>query len=123
MAHVGNRVLARQRLQVEARSDALGKLAQVVASEQFAQLRLADQDDLQQLLRLGLEIGEQAHLFQHLGAEVLRLVDDQHHAAPGGVGAQQVVIQQVDEFLGVVLGAVRHADAELLADGLQEIQR
>ena len=123
VAHVGKRVLARQRLQVEARGDALRQLAQVVAPQQLAQLRLADQDDLQQLLRLGLEIGEQAHLFQHFGAEVLRLIDDQHHAAPGGVGAQQVVVQQVDELLGVLLGAVRHADAELLADGLQEIQR
>ena len=39
------------------------------------------------------------------------------------MGAQQVVVQQVDELLGAVLRAVRHADAEFLADGLQEIQR
>ena len=67
MAHVGERVFARQRFQVEARRDALRELAQVVAGEQVAQFRLADQDDLQELLRLGLEVGEQPHLLEHLG--------------------------------------------------------
>jgi len=37
---------ARQRLQVVAAGDALGKLAQFGAVQQFAQLRLPDEDDL-----------------------------------------------------------------------------
>ena len=45
----------------------LRQLAQLVAREQLAQLRLPDEDDLQQLLRVGLEIGEQAYLLEHLG--------------------------------------------------------
>ena len=70
--------------------DALRELAQLGAVQQFAQLRLADQDDLQQLLGLGLEIGEQPHLLEHLGREVLRLVDHQHDALAVGVGLEQV---------------------------------
>ena len=77
MAHVLQRSsLARQRIQVIAAGDALRQLAQIGAIQQLAQLRLADQDDLQQLLGRGLEIGQQPHLLEHLGGQVLRLVDD-----------------------------------------------
>ncbi len=57
-----------QRLQVVATGNALGQLAHVVAVEHIPQLRLTDQYDLQQLLFGCLQIGEQAHLFQHVGA-------------------------------------------------------
>ncbi len=90
-------------------------------AEQRAQLRLPDQDDLQQLLGLGLEIGEQPDLLEHLGRQVLRLIDDQHHAPTLRVRAQQVAVEQVDQLLGVVLGAVGHAQAELLAQRAQEL--
>ncbi len=58
-----------------AAGDALGELPQFIAIQQIAQFGLTDQDDLQQLLGVGLQIGEQPHLFEHLGREVLRLID------------------------------------------------
>ena len=58
VAHVGGGLLARQRVQVIAAGDALRELAQLVARQQLAQLRLADEDDLQELLRVGLEVGD-----------------------------------------------------------------
>ena len=121
MAHVRGGLVLRQRDEVVAAGDALGELAQVVAVEQFAQLGLADQDDLQQLLGAGLEVRQQAHLLEHGGLEVVGLVDDDHDALALGVGAQQVGVQDVDEVLHAADGVVGHADAELLADGQQEL--
>ena len=92
-------------------------------AEQFAQLRLADEDDLQQLLGVGFEVGEQAHLLEHLGREVLRLIDHQHHALAGGVRTQQVVTEDVDQVLEAAERGVGHADAQFLADGQQELRR
>ena len=39
---------------------------------------------LQQLGVVGFQVGEQAQLFQHVGGQVLSLVDEQHGAPPGG---------------------------------------
>ena len=75
-----------------ARSDALCQLAQVIAAQQIAQLGLADQDDLQQLLRFGLEIGEQSNLFKYFDTEILRLIDNQHHAPARAVRPQQITV-------------------------------
>ncbi len=55
-----------QRLEVIATGNALGELSQVIPGEQVTEFRLADQDDLQQLLLGGLEIREQAHLLEHV---------------------------------------------------------
>ena len=104
MAHVGGGLVAGQRIEVIAAGDALRELAQLGAVQQLAQLRLADEDDLQQLLRFGLEIGEQAHLLEHLGREVLRLVHHQHDALALGVRLEQVAAQQVDQVLEAALG-------------------
>src|SRR6202022_3617865 len=76
MAHIPLSFLARQRLQVIASRDALSQLAQLVAIQQVAQFRLADQDDLQKLLRRSFEIGQQPNLFQSFGRQILRLIDD-----------------------------------------------
>jgi hypothetical protein len=51
-----------QRLQVISARDALGDLPHVGAVEHVAQLRLTDQDDLQELLLGGLEVRQQPHL-------------------------------------------------------------
>ena len=121
--HVGGRFLARQRIEVVAAGDALRELPQVVAREHVAQFGLADQDDLQQLLRFGLEVGEQAHLLEHLGRQVLRLVDDQHHALALGMRLEQVAIEDVDQLLHAAHGVVGQQDAQLLADRQQELRR
>jgi hypothetical protein len=121
MAHVGRGLLARQRIEVVAAGDALRELPQVLARQQFAQLRLADQDDLQQLLGFGLQVGEQADVLEHLRGEVLRFIDDQHDAPALRVRPQQIAIEHVHQFLGVGRGALVRAQAELLAQRQQEL--
>ena len=71
--------VVRQRLQVEGHRHALRQLAQVRALQQRAQFRLAHQDHVQQVVFLRVHVGEHADLFQTPDAEVLGLVDDQHH--------------------------------------------
>ena len=94
-----------------------------VRSSTSRKLRLADQDDLQQLLGFGLEVGEQAHLLEHLGREVLRLVHHQHDAPAFGMRLEQVKAEQVDQVLEAALRAGLDLDAQLLADGQQELGR
>ena len=122
VADVGKRLALSQRFEVIAAGDALRKLAQFLLCQHFAQLRLADQDDLQQLLGFGLEIGQQAHLLEHVGREVLRLVDHQHHAPASAVRIEQEVREEVDERLDAALGAGRHLHVQLVADGEQEFR-
>ena len=103
--------------------DSLRQLAQLGAVEQFAKLRLSDQNDLQQLLRGGFQIGQQPDLFQHFGGQVLRLVHDHDDAPALGVGRQQPPIQRVDHLFDAVAIGVGDAEAQLLADGEQKLDR
>ena len=67
-------------------------------------LGLADQDDLDQLGRLGLQIADHRDLFEGLGAQVLRLVDDQGDVAPLREFLDQEFVEGVDAaLLGVGL--------------------
>ena len=100
VVHVGAAFGGGERCQVIAAGDALRQLAQFRARQQLTQLRLAHQDDLQELLLAGLQIGEQPHLFQHFRRQSLGLVDDEHHAPAAGMGLQQVRVQGIDEVLG-----------------------
>ena len=68
MAHVRARLVLAQRLQVIAPGDALRDLPHLGPIEQLAQLGLTDQDDLQQLLLRRLEVRQQPHLLEQLGA-------------------------------------------------------
>ena len=120
MRHVGARLGLGERLQVVARGHTLGELAQVLAGQHLAQLGLADEDDLQELLARGLEVRQQADLLQHLAAEVLRLVDHQHGAAPARVRVQQVAVEGVDQRLEA--GGARGIDhVQLVADRGQQL--
>ena len=122
MADVGERLVFPQRLEVIAAGDALRELAQLLLREHFAQFRLADQDDLQQLLRRGLEVREQAHLLEHVGVEVLGFVHHQHDAPAAAVRVEQEVREEVDERLDAALGTGRHLHVQLVADGEQELR-
>jgi hypothetical protein len=88
-----------QRVEVKARDHALRQLLQLRAGQHLAQLGLADQHDLQQLALAGFQVGQQAQLLQHVGAQVLCLVDDQHAALAGRVALQQEGVQRVDVVL------------------------
>ena len=57
---------------------ALVDLAELRLAQQPDQLGLPDEDDLEQLLPARLQVGEEAHLLQHIGSEILGLVDEGH---------------------------------------------
>ena len=114
--------LRAQCVEVKARNHALRQLLQRRARHHRAQLWLANQDDLQQLALVGFQVGEQAQLLQHVGFQVLRLVNDEHRVAPGRMRRQQRGIQGVDVVLDGFhprhIGLVGHA--KLVADGAQQ---
>ena len=109
VANVVLGLLGRERLQVKARDDALRELLEVGPLEHRAQLGLADQDDLQELALVGLEVRQQAQLLEHLGRELLRLVDDQDVVLADCVRLQQEVVEGVDIGLDRRLAAPRRA--------------
>ena len=81
VVNVGTSVVAIQRGEIEAVYHPVAHLAQFGQSQQFIQLRLAKQHNLQQLALLGFEIGEQLDFFQRLGRHGLRFVNQHHHPA------------------------------------------
>src|SRR5579862_7682453 len=83
VADVALGIGARQGLEVVADSDALPELAEIPGVQFLAQLGLADQDDLKELSLIGLEVGEEPHLFEELVVEILGLVDEQNDVASG----------------------------------------
>ena len=126
--HVVGRPRRVQGLQVHARDDALRELLEIGARQQRAQLGLADENDLQQLAFGGLEVGEQAQEFEQFGSQALRLVDDEQALLAARMAVEQEAVERIDAGLGArrrlaVQGAGVDADAELLADGLQQLQR
>ena len=101
--------------------DALRDLAHVLTGEQLAQLRLSDEDHLQQLAGRGLEVGEQPHLFEDIALEQVRLVDQHRDAPPCRVRGEQMRRERVDQRLDAAARGVRHRDPQLFADGEQEL--
>ena len=97
MVDVPGRFFARQRLEVITARDALRKLSEIVPCQQFPQFGLPDEYDLQQLLLRRLEIGQQAHLFEHVPRKILRLIHDQDRAPAIGMRHEQMVIQCIDQ--------------------------
>ncbi len=125
--HVRGHGFAIQRLQLIPDGHSLVELTQVRRSQLGLQLELTDQDDLQQFLLVGLEIRQDANLFEHRERQVLRFVDDEHRARVERNEPQQKVVQRVDELLlaharepaGFDLLARDHA--EVLKDALEEV--
>ena len=112
----------RQWLKVIAARNALRQLSKIVAGEQFAQLGLANQDDLQQLLSCGFEIGQQTHFFEHLRCKILCLVDNKNGAPAVCMCVKQIPVKRIDQRLDAVL-PFWHLDAEFLANGLEKLKR
>ncbi len=119
MVDVGAHFTGFQRDQVKARDDSLGKLAQFGLPELFQKLGLPKQNNLQQLRLVGLEIGEQTQLLEHLDVEVLRLVDHHHRAPPPRMDIEKVMMQCIGQNLGG--RTLPDLDAELLADRLEQL--
>ncbi len=111
------RLRFRERLQVVTRRNPLIELAQLLQREHFGQFRLADQNNLKQLVLLGFEVGQEPDLFEHRRRQVLRLVNDEHAVAAPRRGIEQVLVQRVHQFQRRIRGAV---DAELPVDLFQQ---
>ena len=92
--------------------DALAQLAQAVIVQPGPQLRLAEQNDLQQLAVVRLQVRKQPHLFQQLVGQVLRFVNDQHRF----LAALDLLEQElVDDRQGIQPVQAVHRQTELLA--------
>ncbi len=123
MAHIALGFFPRQGFQVVAAGNSLCQLAQLGAVQQFAKLRLADQDDLQKLLRGCFQIGKQTDLFQDVDAKILRLIH-QHDDAPAfRVRFQQSPVQRIDHLFDAVAIGLGDAQSQLFADRQQEFRR
>jgi hypothetical protein len=120
MPDVGRDLGLGQRTQVITRDDALAELAQLRAFEHRRQLGLAKQYDLQQFALIGFQIGQEPHLLQHIGREVLRLVDDQHRVPALRMGFEQVGVDAIDKHFDAG-AAGRIGDAEFHADGREQL--
>ena len=123
VAYITLGFLARQRFQMVSAGDPLRQLTQLGAVQQFAQLRLPDQNDLQELLRRSLKIGEQPDLLQHLGGEVLRLVHDHDDAPSLRMGGQKAPVQRIDHLLDAAAIGVGNDESQFLADREQKLHR
>jgi hypothetical protein len=120
VGQVGAQLLGGERAHVMLEGDALPQLAQRGLRELAQELRLPRQHDLEQLLAVGLEVREQAHLLDQLGVEILRLVDDQHGVEAGAQALDQEAVQR-DHVVG--LGLLARAEAELRREQLVEVDR
>ena len=99
MADIGTAFPGRERSQMVTRRDALGDLAQFRALEQLVQFRLADEDNLQQLFLGRLQIRQESNLFQDVGGQVLRFINDEHRPSALLMRCQQMLIQRIDQHL------------------------
>ena len=142
MVDVGAHARRIHRAQVEAGGDALRELREVGGGDHVAQLRLADQHELHQVVLARVDVGEHPQLLERRAAEVLRLVEDEHHAAAGGVLVDQVGLEpreQVDvalfrlrrlverqhgpaqDLAAVALGVGDHADHQILLHRIEQM--
>ena len=104
------------------RGNPLRELPQILTLEQLPQLRLTQQNHLQQLVFGRLQVGQQAHLLQRFRAEILRLVNHDHHASAQGMLRQQVRVKRVDHPLVAVPDAVC-SDPQFLANRGEQFTR
>jgi hypothetical protein len=83
---------------MKAQPDALRELLQPRRVELVRQLRLAGDDDAQQLFLAQLETREETHLFEHLARQVLRLVEDEQNLLAGGVLLHHEVLEHREQL-------------------------
>ena len=79
-----------QRFQPKAVSDAFFELADPILTQVVIKFGLAEQHDLQQLVGLGFQVGQQADFLQRGDRHALRFLDEQHHAFAFSVALQQI---------------------------------
>src|SRR5213594_3782477 len=93
MFDIAERLPLGQRAQVTADADPLRELAQLRPRQLRLELRLAGEDDLQELPVRGLERGQNADLLERLHAHVLCLIDDDHDALALATRGQEMLAE------------------------------
>ena len=71
---------------------------------------MSRQYDLQKFFRGRLEIRQQTNFFQHLGREVLGLVDDQHSRLARSISLEQPLVQP-QQYLAFLTGFARNLES------------
>ena len=101
---VVRRLLGGDRVGPGPQRDSLPQLAHIGSAQLLFEFGLAGENDLHQLLRGRLQVGEQANLFQQLPLQVLRLVDDDDAGLFAAVTLDQPAVE-LDQHarLGAVL--------------------
>ena len=113
-------LVTRQGLEMVAAGYALRQLPQIFPRKQVPKFGLPDQDNLQQFLFRGLQVGQQPHLFEHVAGQVLRLVDDEDDAASFGMSSEQLPVKGIHQRLDAA-PHVRGKDPEFLANGFEKL--
>ena len=84
----------RQRRELAAQRDPLAELPQFGKGEPRPELRLPDQQDLQDLARRRLEVREQSDLLQRRGVEVLCLIENEDRIVAGPLALDEEVVER-----------------------------
>ena len=119
--------------------DALAELFEVGLGDFVAELGLADEDNLEELVGGGFEVGEHAEFFEDFVGEVLgfindhddeavfgelldeELVDGEEHAGLVGVGGDgELVADEADELGGVEVSVADECDLGVVFEVLEE---
>ena len=115
--NVATAVFLAQAPEMIGRRDALNELFESRLTQLLAQFRLTEQEQLEQDVVLGVDVGQQPDLFERVAVEVLRLVDDEQRLASLGVFGEQ----EVDEGLMLRDPVVaRRLDVECRADPVHD---
>jgi hypothetical protein len=85
-----------------AQRDPLVQLGEIRIEEKLAQLRLPDEHDPQQLLRLGFQVEQQSDLFEEIDRKSLRFVENEHANPSGTILLVEVGLQRVQQVSGAV---------------------
>jgi hypothetical protein len=71
----------------------LGQLAQGRLAEAVPEVGLAHQDDLQERLLVGLDIGEEPQFLERRSPQIMRLIDDEDDMFPPAVSLDEELIE------------------------------
>ncbi len=116
---VGGDFFEGERFEMVGEGDALAELFEVGLGDFFAELGLADEDDLEELFGGGFEIGEHAEFFEDFVGEVLGFInDDDDEAVLGKLVDEELV--DAEEHGGLV-GGVGDGDGEFVANEADEL--
>jgi hypothetical protein len=95
---IGLDLVLAHRVEMVRGDDPLAKLLQAFAGELFAELGLAEQEDLEQRAAANLIVGEHAQLFERRFRQVLRLVDDQKRALAASRGLFEMLLNAFEKL-------------------------